>query len=133
MRLPLHGEMRPDSPALHAEHFCVAIKHVRSLDLLDGTPESPQEHCHKARGSQRSPQERAIVRCTPNHLKLRPDSASLAPDPYHVRHQTRQVVWLPLGNSRDSREHSPKSRGTPSSAQQLEESSVYPNSSRDES
>ena len=31
-------------------------------------------------------------------------------------HETRKVACLPLGNSKDSRNHSPKSRGTPSSA-----------------
>ena len=33
------------------------IKHERSLDFLDGTPESRQEHCHKSTGSLRLPQQ----------------------------------------------------------------------------
>ena len=45
MRLPPRWEIRPDSAAFHAEQFHVPIKHVRNLDLLDGTPEIPQEHC----------------------------------------------------------------------------------------
>ena len=42
-------EMRHDSPALRAEQSRFPTKHVWSLDFLDGTPESPQEHCHKTR------------------------------------------------------------------------------------
>ena len=41
------------------------IKHVRSLDFLDGTSESPQEHCHKSRRTLMSPQECEIAWCTP--------------------------------------------------------------------
>ena len=44
MRHPPHQDMRLDSPALSAEHSRIPIKHERSLDFLDGTPESPQEH-----------------------------------------------------------------------------------------
>ena len=78
------------------------IKHRRRLDFLDGTPESPQEHCHKSRGTLKSPQQHKRALCTTNQLKMRPDSPALAPEPSHVPHQTRQVAWLPLGNSRDS-------------------------------
>ena len=46
MRIPCCHEMRPDSPALHAEKLRVPIKLVRSLHLLDGISEIPQEHCH---------------------------------------------------------------------------------------
>ena len=35
-----------------------SIKLVRSIDLLDGTLESPQEHSHKSRGTLISPQQR---------------------------------------------------------------------------
>ena len=45
------------------------IKHVRSLDLLGGTPESPQEHCHKSRGTLQSLQQCEIDPCTPNQLE----------------------------------------------------------------
>ena len=45
------------------------IKHVRSLDLLGGTPETPKEHCHKSRGFLMSPQVHEMDRCTPNQLE----------------------------------------------------------------
>ena len=57
MRLPPRHEMRPDSPALHESNFLFPIKHIRSLDLLDWTLESPQEHCHKTRRTLMSPQK----------------------------------------------------------------------------
>ena len=69
-----------------------SIKHVRSLDLLDGTTESPQEHCHKSRGTLISLQQCKIVLCTPNQLEMTPVSPALAPWPSHIPHQTRQVV-----------------------------------------
>ena len=56
------------------------IKHVRSLDLLHGTPESPQQHCHKSRRTLMSPQECKIPRCTTNQLEMNPDSPALAPE-----------------------------------------------------
>ena len=49
------------------------IKHIRSLDLLDGTPESPQEHCHKSRRTLMSLQEVEIARCPPNQMEMKPD------------------------------------------------------------
>ena len=57
MRLPPHHKRRPESPALHAEQFCIPHQHKRSLDFLDGTPESHQDHCHKSRGTLRSLQQ----------------------------------------------------------------------------
>ena len=56
MRHPPHREMRPDSRALRAEQFRVP-KHVRILDLLDGTPESPQQCCQETRRTMMSPQK----------------------------------------------------------------------------
>ena len=38
-------------------NFVFPIKHIRSLDLLDWTLESPQQHCHKTRRTLMSPQE----------------------------------------------------------------------------
>ena len=55
------------------------IKHVRSLDFLDWTPESPQEACNKTRRTLMSPQECKISRCTPNQIDIRPVSLALAP------------------------------------------------------
>ena len=175
-------------------NFVFSIKHVRSLDLLDGTPESPQEHCHKSRGTLRSLHQREIAPCTTNQLEMRPDSPALcgehiqvpnqtrkeprftcwnsresprtqsevyndmmslqegeivwctpnnlemkldspalAPEPSRFPHHTRQMPSHPLGNYRDSLRHPSQSRGTPVSAKQLEESSVHPITSRDES
>ena len=70
----------------------VPIRHVRSLDLLAGTPESPKEHCDKARGTLMSPQECKIAWCTPNELEMKRDSPALAPEASRVPHLTRQ--WL---------------------------------------
>ena len=37
--------------------FVFQIKRERSLDFLDGTPGSPQEHCHTSRGTPSSAQQ----------------------------------------------------------------------------
>ena len=50
------------------------MKHVRSLDLLDGTLESPPEHPHTSRGTLMSPQEYEISQCSPNKIEITPDS-----------------------------------------------------------
>ena len=78
MSHPPQRELRPESPALGAEQFRVPIKHVRSLNVLDGTPEHPQENCHKTRGTLLSPQECKIVRCTSSQLEMKPISPALA-------------------------------------------------------
>ena len=68
------------------------IKHVRTLDLLDGTPESPQKHCHKPRRTLMSPEEYQIAQCTPNQVEMKPDFPALAPEPSRIPHDTRQVA-----------------------------------------
>ena len=105
MRLPPQRETRPDSPALHAEQFRVPIKHIRSLYLLDGTPESPQEHPHKSRMTLMSPRECEIVRCIPNQLEMPPNSPLLDLEQSPIPHHTRHVACLTLGHSRDSLRH----------------------------
>ena len=60
-------------------NFVFPIKHVWSLDLLDWTPESPQQHCHKTRRTLMSPQECKIAQCTQKQIKMRPISLSFAP------------------------------------------------------
>ena len=60
------------------------IKNVRSLDLLDVTPESPQEHCHKYSRTLMLQQEQEIARCTTVQLEMKPDSPALAPELSHV-------------------------------------------------
>ena len=81
------------------------IKTGRSLNLLDETPESSQEHPHKSRRTLMSLQEYEIARGSPNQLEMKPDSPALAPEQSPVPHQTRQMAGIPLGNSRDSLRH----------------------------
>ena len=81
------------------------IKHVRSLDLIDGTPESPQEHPHKSRMTLISPKECEIFQCIPNQLEMTADSPLLDLEKTPVPHHTRQVACRTLGNSRDSLRH----------------------------
>ena len=90
--------MRTDTPALPAEQFLVPIKQVRSLDLLDGSTESPPEFPRKSRRTLMSPQECEISRGSPNQLKIKPYFPTLAPEQFPVPHQTRQVACLPLGD-----------------------------------
>ena len=62
------------------------IKYIRSLDLFDGTPESPQEHRNKSRRTLMSPQEWETARCTPDQLEMKPGSPALALEPsaFHI-------------------------------------------------
>ena len=84
------------------------IKYVRSLYLLDGTTESLAEIPHKSRRTLMSPQECEIARCSPNQLEMMNNSLALASEQCHVPHNTGQLDWLPLGNSRDSLRHPTK-------------------------
>ena len=68
------------------------IKHVRSNELLDGTPESLQEHSHKSRRKLMSPQEWKIALFTTNQIEMKPDSPALAPDQSRVPHHTLLVA-----------------------------------------
>ena len=68
------------------------IKHVRSVDLLDGITESPQEHCHNSRRTLMSLQEHEIAQCTLHQLEMKPDSPEFAPEPSHVPHLIGQVA-----------------------------------------
>ena len=54
------------------------IKLVRSLDLLDGTTESPPEIPHKSRRILMSPKECEIVWYSPNQLEMMTNSPALA-------------------------------------------------------
>ena len=56
------------------------VKDVRSLNLLDRTLESPPEHPHTSRGTLMSLQGFEIAWCSPNQLKIMPDSPALAPE-----------------------------------------------------
>ena len=68
------------------------IKHVRRLNVLDGTTESLKDHCHKTRGSLLSPQECKIARCMPSQLEMKPISPHWL-DSYPVFHII-QNKWL---------------------------------------
>ena len=81
------------------------IKQVRSLDLLDGTTESPPEIPHKSRRKLMSRQQCEIPRCIPNQLGMMTNSPALALEQCPVPHHTGQLAWLPLGNFRDSLRH----------------------------
>ena len=78
------------------------IQHESSLDLLDGTPESPQEQPHKSRMTLMSPKECEIVWCNTNQFEMTPDSPVLDLVQSPFPHPTRQVACLTLGNYRDS-------------------------------
>ena len=99
---------RPGLIPLHCiqSNSVFPIKHVSSPDLLDGTPESPQEHLPKSRMTLMSPKECEIVRCIPNQLEMTPDCTVLDLDQSAFPHNTRQVACLPLGYSRDCLRHS---------------------------
>ena len=104
----------------------IPIKQVWSLDLLDGTPESPEEHCQKSRGTLRSRQKRKIAPCTPNELKTNPDklhwfqSHQAFPIPHGSGLTSfRQLQRIPENNVLSLEEHhvqhsnSRKAPGTP--------------------
>ena len=79
MRHPPLREMNLDSPALCAEKSRIPNQTRKEPRLLDGTRESPQEHCQKTRRTLMSPQECKIAQCTTNQLEMKPISHSLAP------------------------------------------------------
>ena len=49
MRWPPRREIRPDAPALGTEQFRIPNQTRKEPQFFDGTPESPQEQCHKTR------------------------------------------------------------------------------------
>ena len=53
------------------------IKLVRSLDLRDGTTESPPEVPNKSRRTLMSHQECEIAQCSPNQLEMTTNSPAL--------------------------------------------------------
>ena len=68
------------------------IKDVGSIDLLDGTTESPREIPQKSRRTLMSLQKYEIPWVSPNHLKIKPYFPALAPEQFPVPHQTLQVA-----------------------------------------
>ena len=101
MRLPLQREMRHKSLNCVLSNSMFPIQHERSLDLLNGSPESPQEQPHMSRMTLMSPKECEIVWCNPNQFEMMPDSPVLDLVQRPVPHHTRQEACLTLGNYRD--------------------------------
>ena len=66
-------------------NFMFPVEQVRSHNVLDGTPESPQDHYSKTRGTLLSPQECKIAQCTPSQLEMEPMSLHWLHS-YHVFH-----------------------------------------------
>ena len=102
MRIPPQQEIRPNSATLLAQQFHVPIIYISILDLLDGAPDSPQDHPHKSRMTLMSPEEWEIVRCNPHQLEMMPDSLVLDLEQSPIPHHTRQVACFTLGKFRDS-------------------------------
>ena len=68
------------------------IKQVRSLDLLDGSTETPPEIPQKSRKTLVSLPEYEIPWGSPNQLKIKPYFPALAPEQFPLPHQTRDVA-----------------------------------------
>ena len=90
--IPLGGRWGPNPLHWVQSNSVFPIKHVRSFNVLDGTPESPQDHCHKTRGTLMSPQECKIAQCSTCHLEMKPISPSLAPWLSRVPQNTVKVA-----------------------------------------
>ena len=71
--------MMPDSSALPQSNSVFHNQQERRIDFLYGTPETPEEHHHKSRGTPRSMPQHKRSPCTPNHLKMRADSLASPP------------------------------------------------------
>ena len=108
-------------------------KHVSSLDFLDRTPESPQEHCHKTRWTLMSTQECKIARVAKINTRWSPFPPHLLHS-YPVFHSKQYKLLDLLEESTeipwDTRL---KSIWILISVQQLDECSIHHISSQDES
>ena len=94
--------MMHNSPDCMLSNSMFPIQHERSLDLLDGSPESPQEQPHMSRITLMSTKECEIVRCNPKQFEMTPDSPVLDLVKSPVPQATRQMACLTLGTYRDS-------------------------------
>ena len=81
------------------------IKQVRSLDLLDGTKQSPPEVPNKSRSTLMSPEECQVARCSPNQLEMMTNIPALASEQCPIPDHTGRLTWIPLDNSRHSFRH----------------------------
>ena len=86
-------------------HDLFPIKQIRSLDLLDGTTESPPEFPHKSRRTLMLLQDCEIARLSPNQLEMTTNSPALGSEQCLHAHHTGHLAWLPLGNCSDSLRH----------------------------
>ena len=79
MRLPPRHEMRPDSPALHAEQLRYPNQTHKEPRFAWLNSREPQQLSHHTWRTMMSPQEHKIDRCAPNQIEMRPISLVLAP------------------------------------------------------
>ena len=80
-----------------------------------------------------SPQECEIAWCRPNQLEMTTNSPALASEQCPVPHDTGELAWLPLGNSRDSLRHPSQVYRNTNFSTGTQEISMNPISSREES
>ena len=73
------------------------IKQAMTLDLLDGTTESPPEIPQKSRRTLISPQECEMDRVSPKKLEMMTNSPALASEQCPIAHRTGQLAWLLWG------------------------------------
>ena len=105
MKLPPLWEMSPILLHCMQSNAFFPIKHVRCLDLLDRTTESPPEVPHKSRRTLMSPQKSQIARCTPNQHEMMTNSPAFSSEQCSVPPHTGKLAYLPLRKSRDSLRH----------------------------
>ena len=79
MRFPPRHEMRPDSPALHAEQLRYPNQTHKEPRFVWLNSREPQQLCHQTWRTMMSPQELKIDRWAPNQIEMRPISLALAP------------------------------------------------------
>ena len=77
-------------------NFMFQLKQEWSLEVLDGTPEFPQEHSHKSRGTMRSTQRKERAPCTTNDLDMRADSLALTQENCQVSRSTSRGGFFQL-------------------------------------
>ena len=80
-----------------------------------------------------SQEECEMAQCSPNQLEMMTSFPALASEQCPIPHHTGQLACLPLATPEIPSDTSLKSIGTPISAQEREESSMHPISSREES
>ena len=105
MRFPTRCEISSDSPALRAEQFHSPNQTWKEPRFAWWNSRESLRTLSKSRRARMSTQKCKIAQCTPNQLKMKPDSPALAPESSCVAHRKWQVAWLPLCNARVSLRH----------------------------